>query len=69
MRTKKLEDILNKKQFKKVVKIVNSNSSEDVLSELKLYFKKIDKQLENKGVYHGFLAWVVYAILRDDLKE
>lgn len=69
MRTKKLEDILNKKQFKKVVKIVNSYNNEDMLSKLKLYFKKIDKQLENKGVNHAYLAWVVYAMLKDDLKE
>ena len=69
MRIKKLEDILNKEQIEKVFEVVDTCNSEDVLSKLKLYFKKIGKELNDKGVYHEYLAWVVYALLRSDIKD
>jgi CHASE3 domain sensor protein len=67
MRTEILENILNKKQLKKVTAIVNSNNKEDVLSELKLYFKEMEEELSEKGVYHEYLAWSIYAILNKEI--
>ena len=67
MRAEILENILNKKQLKKVTTIVNSNNKEDVLSKLKLYFKEIEQELSEKGVYHEYLAWSIYAILNKEI--
>jgi hypothetical protein len=63
MRIKKLGDILNKEQIKKVFEIVDTCNSDDVLSKLKIYFKKIEKELNDKDIHHEYLAWVVYAKL------
>ena len=69
MRITKLEEILNTKQLKKVAKIINTYENENVLNKLKAYFKKIENKLEKKGVYHEYLAWVVYVLLIEELKN
>jgi hypothetical protein len=65
MRITKLEEILNRKQLKKVAKIINTYENENVLNKLKAYFNKLEK----KGVYHEYLAWVVYVLLIEELKN
>jgi len=57
----KLSEILSDSQIKKVIKILKTNKSEDKLSSLKSYFMDIAGDLENKGVNHEYLAWVIYA--------
>jgi len=61
MQTKKLNEILSDEQTQDVLRIVESNTEDsDLLKALKKYFLKHKEQLEAKGIFHEYLAWVVY---------
>ena len=69
MRKVRIDSILTEEQIKDVANIVNTNENRDnLLSELKRYFLEIKDDLESKGVYHEYLAWVVYAKANNNLE-
>ena len=65
----KLSEILSDSQIKKVAKILKTNKSEDRLTILKSYFMGIANDLENKGIHHAYLAWVIYARSEEIIKR
>ena len=65
MPRKKLEEILSDEQTQDVLKIAESNTKDsDLLKALKMYFLNNQEQLESKGVFHEYLAWVVYHAIK-----